>query len=363
MQQQLYDFEQSIKNEGAKKYLIKLFVLIVLYIASAYFGLSLAVSFDQITTIWPATGIAITALLIWGYHYAPGVFAGALLVNVFNDTSPIVSTAMAIGNSIEAILAVYLIHRFMLGIKLLEKISSIIKFVLLVCIMSTMASATIGVLSLLVGGYIETAQATYAWLTWWVGDMIGALVIVPFVLAWRDSNFRELLAEKLFDGVFIFIVAATVCLIVFSQPSSVVHITSTLVYLVFPLIIWASVRLLQIGAVTTAAIVSIAAVWGTVAGTGPYTRNDSIELNLVLLHIFIFTIMVTGLVLAVSVSERLMAEKELRQKAIELEEAKNQILHNIKWRKDLQKQMKDAASQINNIIGSVFEERSKDPPK
>ncbi|MBW3569158.1 MASE1 domain-containing protein [Candidatus Parcubacteria bacterium] len=362
MQYQLSTFEQAIKNEGTHRYLVKLILLTVVYIGLALFGLSLGVSFENITTIWLPTGIAIAALLFWGYQYLPGIFAGALLAYILSETSPVISTALATGNTLEAVAAVFLIRRFINGGQILEKISHVIRFVVLAGFLSTIISATIGTASLKLGGLIGSDEFISAWLAWWMGDMMGALLVVPLVAAWRDTRYREFLADKLFDGIFILVVIATACLIIFSQSASIAHITSPLVYLIFPLIMWASVRLIQIGAVTSAAVVSVAAIWGTIAGTGPYTSNSP-DVNLAFLHIFILTIVITGLVLAVSVSGRLQAEAEVKTKAKELEQAKEQILHNIKWRKDLQNQMKNATDQINQILSGVFEDRTKGPPK
>lgn len=354
-------FQEAIQKEGTRKYLIKIALLMITYVVTAKLGLELAFNVPQATTIWPPTGIAIAATLLWGYHYAPGIFVGALLANVLSGTPALVATGIALGNTLEAVIAVFLIHRFISHSQILEKISGFMGFVFLVAFLSTTVSATIGVSSLLLGGQLSLAQFNSTWFVWWVGDMLGALIIVPFVMAWRKRSNRDFINDNLFEALLVFMIVATAGFIIFSQPTQSLPVASLLIYLTFPLLMWAAVRLTQIGAVTATTIIAVAAIWGTLAQRGPYTLGTSVEENLIFLHVFLFVIIVTAVVLAVAVSGRLRSEEALHQKARELEEAKQLMLHNVKWRKDLEGQVKDATEKINNILGSVFEDRSKGP--
>lgn len=359
MQASLVVFEQAIKKEGERPYLIKIALLILLYVISAQLGLSLAFSIEQATTIWPPTGISIAALLFLGYHYAPGVFVGALLSNVFNGTTALASTGIAFGNTLEALVAVILIKRFVFDSQILEKISSFMWFLLTAVFIAPAVSATIGVSSLVLAGEIDNNQFNKAWLIWWVGNMLSALIIVPFVVAWRDIRYRKFIAENLFETIFILVIVATAGFIVFSQPTRAAQASSLLIYLLFPLITWAAVRLTQIGAVTAGTIITIAAAWGTLAHSGPYTLGATIEENLIYLHLFILVITVTGNVLGIAVSGRLRSEQALRAKAAELENAKKEIKHNVEWRKELQDQVVQASDRINDILGGIFEDKPK----
>lgn len=359
MQVRLTDFQDAIKNEGEKSYLIKIALLLMAYILAALFGLSLTFSVDQASAVWPATGIAITAILLWGYHYAPAIFIGSLLANVFNDSSPLLSTAIATGNTIEAVVAVLLIRRFVPTGEILEKISNFMAFLFIAVFFATALSATIGSLSLLAFGEITSHQFNTAWLTWWIGNVIGALLIVPLVVAWRNATYRSFIAENLFETVIILTVVATASFIVFSWPASSFDTLPPLLYLIFPLIIWAATRLTQIGAVSAGVLIAVAAIWGTLSGRGPHAYGNSTEDSLVFLHLFILVEMVTGIILAAAVSGRLRSEHLLREKAEELVVAKEKILHNVEWRKDLENQMHSATHQINDILGNIFEEEKR----
>lgn len=362
MDSTLVGFERAIKDEGVKPYLIKLLLLAALYMAGAQVGLSLSVTFEHITPIWPASGIALTALLLWGYHYWPGIFVGAFMINSLMGISPAVATGIALGNTLEAVIAVFLIWRFIAKGEILESITGSVVFVLLAPILSSMIAAIIGTSSLLLGDAVSSGEAREAWLTWWVGDMMGILIIVPFVVAWYKREYREQLSGHVYEALALLLVVVMVSLLIFTESTHTSRAVLPFVYVLFPLIILAAVRFAQIGAVTAGMVITLASVWGTLANKGPYSTEESIEANIFSLHFFLFIIMFTALVLSVAVYGRLKSEKALVKKATELAEAKEQIIRNIEWRKDLQAQMNDATSKINDILTSVLDEAASDKP-
>src|SRR2546425_8615491 len=90
-------------------------VLIVagIYFLAAKLGLSLAFLNASVSPVWPPTGVAIAVVLWLGYRTAPGVFLGALLANyLLTDVSVATATGISIGNTLEALTAVYLLRRF-----------------------------------------------------------------------------------------------------------------------------------------------------------------------------------------------------------------------------------------------------------
>jgi integral membrane sensor domain MASE1 len=359
----LFDsFERAIKKEGSKPYLIKLAFLTIAYAATAKLGFSLAFNFEQITTIWPPSGIAVAALLLWGYYYWPGIFVGAFMANALSGASPVVAVAIALGNTIGGLASVYMVKRF-IGIDILGKISSIIGFIVLAAFLSPIVNATAGTAALLAGDVITSSQLLSAWTTWWVGDMIGILLVVPLIVAWSKKEYREPLGARLNEAIAMLLLVVMTSLVIFTQGATANQDSLPLTYMVFPLIILAAVRFTQIGAVTTGAIVTIAAVWSTVTGLGPYVKEDFPERGLLVLHFFILIIMLTALVLSVAVYGRLRSEQALAKKAKQLEQARQQILKNVEWRKDLQDQMKEAQDSINNILLGIFEsDTPKKPP-
>jgi len=348
-------YERLIKEEGVKRYFAKLLSLTVVYVAAAKLGLALAFNFTQITTIWPATGIAMVALLLWGYHYWPAIFVGAFVANSLIGVPPHIALGISTGNTIEAVVAILLIRRYIPETGILERMSSIMRFVVLGPFLSSTIAASIGVATLVLGKIIPLARAGEAWLVWWVGDMMGALIIVPLVVAWQSHEYREQLNTHVYEALALLLAVVTISLIIFTQAPSTSAVTSALVYIIFPLIILASVRFMQIGAITAGTIIGLAAIWGTLSHRGPYAAVGPLEQNLFVMHFFLSVVIVTGLVLSVAVYGHLRSERAISKKSAQLEHARQQLLKNAAVRQELQSQMQDATTKINEILTGIFE--------
>src|SRR5438094_6392160 len=158
--------------------------LAVVYFFSGRFGLSLAMVNESASAVWPPTGIAFAALLLWGYRLWPGIFLGAFLVNITTQGSVATTLAIAAGNTLEALLGAWAIHRFANGEKVFERARNIFRFVVLTPILSTTVSATLGVTSLTLGGFAQWDQYPAVWLTWWLGDAVGDLIVAPLMVIW-----------------------------------------------------------------------------------------------------------------------------------------------------------------------------------
>src|SRR3989338_3208845 len=106
-------------------------VFSVVYFLACKAGLSLAFFHASATTVWHGTGLALAILLLWGYRLAPGIFLGALAVNL-SITPSMASLGIAAGNTLEAILGAWLIQRFSNGKNTFDRINDIWKFIFIV---------------------------------------------------------------------------------------------------------------------------------------------------------------------------------------------------------------------------------------
>ena len=154
-------------------------VLALVYFASAKLGLALAFSTASVTAVWPPTGIALAALVLWGRGLWPGVLLGAFLANVTTDVPVYTAAGIAVGNTLEALVGASLLDRF--GFRpALPRLRDIFALVVLAAFLSTAVSATIGVASLSVGDSLSDG-ALSAWRVWWLGDMGGDLLVASLI--------------------------------------------------------------------------------------------------------------------------------------------------------------------------------------
>jgi len=288
----------------------------IVYFAGAELGLSLASAHENVTPVWPPTGIAIASLLIFGPRVLPGIFLGALAANLRTSIWPVSALGIAIGNTLEALVAWLLLTRSTRWRNSFNSVSDVMIFVVYAAILAPLISATIGSLSLTFGDPKQWANFWYLWLTWWMGDGFGALIVSPLLLSWSRS--RQIDRKDIPEIASLFVLLAIVVFIVFGGwfPGPVK--TYPLAYLCLPCLLWAALRFDQ--RIVTSAIVLIAglAVWGARHGYGPFVQPSS-NVTLLLLISFVGSTSLMTLLVAAVTTERRRAEAEKWKLGSELE--------------------------------------------
>ena len=164
-------------------YLGRLALLAGLYYLAARLGLRYASIGETISLVWPPTGIAFAALTLLGYRYWPGVALGAFLANAGTAVPLAADVGIAAGNTAEALVAAYLLRLAAGASPRLEQLPQVRSLILAAAPAGALVSAGIGVTSLALTGVLP-APAPVAVAVWWAGDLLGALVVAPFIFAW-----------------------------------------------------------------------------------------------------------------------------------------------------------------------------------
>ncbi len=305
-----------MKIKPVAVYLLKLLVLAVVYRLGVVVGLSMAYVQSNTSPVWPPTGIAIAALLLFGWQLWPAITLAVFVGSVVTGAPLILSIGMAVGNTLEALALVYLLRCVVPFHSSLDRIKDVIGLVL-AAIACTAISATFGGLSLLLIDGSLAPAFWQIWATWWIGDFLGALVVAPFLLVWGSRTVDRLSARRQVESVLVFIALVFVAWYVFftPQPAGIAH--RALLYVIFPFSIWAALRTGQRGATVAIVIVSGIAIWGTTQTNGPFanaSKNDS----LILLQTFMAVVSLTSLILAAATTERHNASAALNLKIRDL---------------------------------------------
>jgi len=201
------------------KWFLETLLLTILYIVAGNTGQLMAIPPGNVTLIWPPSGIALAAMLLLGPRSLAGIWLGAF-GNIwgFLDTSTLLTFAQSltigltitIGSCLQPLVGVLLFKRLSIYRSPLDTVSKVIKFVLLIPIVCVV-SATFGTTSLLLGGLITWTTYATTWTTWWAGDSIGVLAIVPLVLVW---NMRTEHTQNLKKAVASLAIVTGVCVAV-----------------------------------------------------------------------------------------------------------------------------------------------------
>ena len=302
------------------RYVVGLILLAAIYAGAARGGLVLDAIAGFATLVWAPTGIAIAALLLFGYRLWPAIFVGAFVANLLTGASLLAAIGIACGNTLEALAATAILRRtpdLRLGLDRLEDVAS---FIVLAAGMCTAISATIGVSTLVLAGTITTSQIALTWRAWWLGDLVGALVVAPMLLVWLSRRPLAAPHRQFGEAAVLLLILVAINAYIFGGHTLGGHSLEQ-TYLVFPALIFAAVRFGQRGAVTAVFVTTIAAVWGTVSGHGPFARPVLNE-GLFALQTFMAVATATFLVLGASVAEQQRTQDWLRR-ARELAETAN----------------------------------------
>ncbi|WP_271596304.1 MASE1 domain-containing protein [Bradyrhizobium sp. CCBAU 25360] len=289
-----------------------------IYFALAKGGLALASIHPSATPIWPPTGVALAAALLRGYRIWPAIFAAAMVANATTAGSVATSIAIATGNSLEAVVGAYLINRWSGGCNTFSTPNSVARFALICVVIATPLSASIGLTSLATVGYIEPKNLADAWITWWLGDATGALVIVPVIVLWAAGPHYAISRNEFLETVGVLATAAVVGLIAFSPLIEQTPGRDPLGFLAILPMLWAALRRGPRDTATVALVLAGTTIWGTLMGGGPFT-NGNVNSSFLLVLMFLISITVPSLLLSADVEVRKKAEEGLRRAQIELE--------------------------------------------
>jgi class 3 adenylate cyclase/integral membrane sensor domain MASE1 len=273
-----------------KIYAAKVAGLAGAYYGSAKLGLDLAFETNSVTAVWPPTGIALAALVLWGYRLWPGVALGAFLANSWTGIPLYAVLGITLGNTLEALAGAWLLHRVAGFRPSLDRVRDVIALVLLAGGVSTAISASIGVGSLLLAGEIDGSGLPTVWRTWWLGDMGGDVVVAAALMVgvthwpFRQAPGRPLEAAL---AVLVLVGGGT---LVFSQ-------STALAFLVFPPLVWATLRFWQPGAALGTLLLTGIAVTFTAHDVGPFSGRPPDE-QLLLAQTFVGAAGLTALILA-----------------------------------------------------------------
>jgi signal transduction histidine kinase/CheY-like chemotaxis protein/integral membrane sensor domain MASE1 len=274
----------------------------IAYFAAARLGLAVAFLAEQVTLVWPPSGIAVAALVVFGRRAAVGVFAGAFAANATIGEPLLTASGIAIGNTTAALAGLWLLRQARFS-RYLERIWDVLALLGLAGATASVASATIGVTSLCLTGLHPWSAFGALWWIWWLGDTMGVVLAAPVLLA--TGRRVALPLPRVAEVILLFGLLTAAALVVFSGRILPVR---ELAYLVFPPVIWAALRFRQRETAAAIAIIASVAVWGTVRGYGPFVGRSAHE-SLVLLQAFMAVVAATGLVLCAAIAERRTGEK------------------------------------------------------
>jgi len=317
------NLRRTISDSG-----IILFVAVV-YFFAAKIGLTFFEAVNGFASfVWPASGIALAAVLLKGYRVAPGIFLGALLANFTNGAPLLSAFGIGIGNALEAVVATYLL-RHILHFENFNKQWGVLGYFFFAGCLAPTIAATIGVGSLWFAGLLPSATLGAGWRAWWIGDMIGIIFITPIILLWcdqRKSSFSPYkswgrsLETVAVSTLFLFTLAHSFTNLFSSyMTSGIAHPYSSFIFL--PLS-WIALRFGTRTTILATFLTATVALVDAIQGWGPFADPDP-HIRLFQMEIFTLMLVATMLLLVTTVAQARRKEEDLSDQGETFKEAQS----------------------------------------
>jgi PAS domain S-box-containing protein len=280
------------------------------YVLAGKLGLHFAFVHVSASPVWPPTGIALAAFLVLGARVWPAIFVGALVVNI-TSAGALASLGIATGNTLEGFLGALLVNRYAGGRAAFERPYHIFKFAVWAGLLSTMVSATFGVTALVLAGRALWIDYVSIWVTWWLGDAAGCLVVTPLAVLWVQQRDLAVLRRRPLEVTALAVALVLVGQVVFGGWGPLELRNVPTAFLSIPILLWAVFRFGPWGTATAIGGLCAIAVSGTLNGYGPFATGTP-NTSLLLLQAFMATMSTTMLPVAALVWERRGVEESLR---------------------------------------------------
>ncbi|MBT5470169.1 MAG: PAS domain S-box protein [Nitrospina sp.] len=292
----------------------------VIIISLAYFilgrlGTLLALPPGYGTAVFPASGLALFAVLRYGPIIWPGILIGSFSLNAWvtltNQNSSFINylptgLGIGLGACLEALMGAYLLKKLTDSRDPLSSVKNILVFIIISSFASSTLSASIGVGTLLLSGLLPTEAFGETWLTWWLGNSIGILVITPLLLVIARPFIYKVTPYLIIESILLVILTVTISNFVFEG------LPKPLAFLTFPLLVWAALRFEETGAAFSIFIIAIISNLETINGLGPFGTTPVTNESLLLVQTFIGVAAPMALILAVNLSEKRRINEALK---------------------------------------------------
>ena len=305
---------------SAATYLVELLIIAAIYGGFAESARFLPAINPTATPLWPPTGLALALVLLRGYRIWPAILVGALGPYLTADRPLLECGAVGIGALLAAFAGTWLISRWSNGRQTFDTPAGIAKFAIISFAPTAVISSAIALAGFIFANKLTSSDSVVTWVTWWLADAAGTIVIVPVVVLWAMMPFRSFSKWSLLESITLFILVSVIGIVAYSPVIGSDLISNRLDmflpyrrllgFLVLLPLMWAGLRGSQRNVATAALIFLGIAVWGFSVGSDPFPKLDLNGARLSLLALSM-SISLPPLALAAAITKRQNTEAHL----------------------------------------------------
>src|SRR5260370_13716203 len=291
------------------KYLAQTTIVFAAYFVAGRLGQATSnIRSSNLGPVWPAYGVALAAILLFGYRVWAGIAIAVFLGASLSPVPPVAAVGQAAGATLGALVGAFLLLRIAKFHPSLSRLRDALALIVLGALGSAIVSATIGV-SVLYATHVQAYSGlSSAWLIYWLGDSTGVLLVAPLMMTDPDL-LRIRRRARIGEFAALLLLLAATCFIFFGDLALIPVKLHVLAFAVLPFVMWAAIRFGVSGAAVSILFVATIATVETALGSGPFALNTPFT-NAVLLDVFFAVLSVSGLTLAAVIAEREQGERE-----------------------------------------------------
>jgi PAS domain S-box-containing protein len=312
----IFDFGSA---RSATTYLVELLIVAAIYVGFAESARLLPAIGPAATPLWPPTGFALALVLLRGYRIWPAILVGSVS-HLLASQSVLEFGSVGLGTLLAAVAGTWLINRWSNGRQTFGTPFTVAKFAIISFAPTTMISSTVVVAGFILANKLILSDSFVTWLTWWLADAAGTLVIAPVIVLWATMLLRKSSKWHPLESVALSILVSIIGIVAYSpligsdlisdDLNVLLPYRSLLGFLVLLPLMWAGLRGNRCNAATAALLFLGMAVWGFSLGNDPFPKTD---LNGALLSLLVLsiTVSVAPLALAAAIATRQNTEAHL----------------------------------------------------
>lgn len=352
---------QNITQTARSHPLFSTGLVALAYFAGAKLGLAFAMVGGAVSLVWPSSGIALAALLVLGIQVAPGIVIGSVAANMSVGLPAPVALLIGLGAMTASLLGWLSLTKLTRFRCAMDRSKDVLAFIVLGATASTAASALVGASALVAAGLVRPGQYGPALFQWWLGDMMGVLVVAPALLTSISYPSPAHSARLASEACALGLSTAWIGYLIFGSGELAGHGYYPAAMAVFPFTIWAALRFDHWGTCLSTLLVSTIAIWGTTHGTGPFAGESPAD-SLVRWCVFANVVAITGLLLVAAhaqekrilwlfLASHVMLEARVKERTQDLERSNQELRKEIARSRLLEAELIRSSDQQQRLMG------------
>ncbi|MBA3789348.1 MASE1 domain-containing protein [Patescibacteria group bacterium] len=307
-----------LKRSYTSQEFVRLGFLFILCFLASELGSYIHAAGTAPSFIWPAAGIALGGLILWGSALWPAIALASFLQLLLNGNPLLIAIVIALANAGQALLGAYLLKQLKFHPKIERLYDTFV--LVLITVLVTMVVPTIGIWIEFVSGLLPITNLSSSWGHWWSGEILSILIMTPLILRWISAPRFTWKRKELGETILAFGFLGAIDIFLFWTPYTT-FVQISLIYIMLVPLFWIALRM-GVRATTLALFLNAFLVLvGTAVGFPATHAVAALGTRLLQSEIFLIIISLIFLILASIAEERKNAADALRDHVEQLEKA------------------------------------------